>query len=66
MTDEQENYFPKIRNLLETYHTNTPAVNNHIIHEVIDKIYYEKNIPNRKGQLNNCNFSLEIYPRLPK
>ena len=66
MTDEQENYFPKIRNLLETYHTNTPAVNNHIIHEVIDKIYYEKNSPNRKGHLNNCNFSLEIYPRLPK
>ena len=64
--EEQNNYMPKIRHLLETYHTNTPASNNHILKEVIDRILYEKSEPNRRGQLNNCNFSLEIFPKLPK
>lgn len=63
---EQDNYLPRIRHLLETYHTNTPAVNNDILKELIDRILYEKSQPNRRGQLNRCNFSLDIYPRLPK
>lgn len=66
LNTERENYFPKIKNLLDTYYSNTPAANNHIIKEVIDKIIYEKSTPNRRGQLNNCNFILEIYPKLPK
>lgn len=64
--NQQIMYMPKIKHLLETYHTNTPEVSNHILKEILDKVYYEKNEPNRKGQINNCNFSLEIYPRVPK
>ena len=62
---EQDDYIPKIRKLLETYHTNTPEANNRILKEVIDRIQYEKSEPNRRGSLNNCNFTLEVYPKLP-
>lgn len=64
--EEQDDYIPKIRNLLETYRTNPPASNNRILKEIIDRVLYEKADPNRRGQLNNCNFSLEVFPRLPK
>ena len=64
--EEQEAYIPKIRNLLENYRTNTPETNNRILKEVIDRMLYEKTEPNRRGQLNNCNFSLEVYPKLPR
>ena len=63
---EQTMYLPKIKHLLETYKTNSPEINNRILKELLDKVYYEKNEPNRKGQLYNCNFTLEIYPRIPK
>ncbi len=62
---EQDDYIPKIRNLLETYHTNAPETNNRILKEIIDRILYEKSEPNRRGGLNNCNFTLEVYPKLP-
>lgn len=64
--EEQDAYMPKIRNLLENYHTNTPETNNRILKEVVDRMLYEKTEPNRRGQLNNCNFSLEVYPKLPR
>lgn len=66
LQEEQENYIPKIRNLLETYRTNPPASNNRILKEIIDRVLYEKATPNTRGHLENCNFSLEVYPKLPK
>lgn len=65
LQQEQELYMPKIKNLLGTYHTNTPEINNNILREIIDAVYYEKNSPNRRGHLHDANFNLEIHPKIP-
>lgn len=62
---ERELYAPKVRNLLESYQTNSAASNNQILKEVIDKVTYIKETPNRRGGLYNANFSLEIFPKVP-
>ncbi len=63
---EKELYAPKVQFLLQNYHTNGVASNNQILKEVIEKVYYQKDTPNRRGRLNNASFTLEIYPRVPK
>lgn len=63
---EREIYAPKVRHLLETYRTNSAGSNNQILKEVIDKIYYSKDTPNRRGGLYNANFSLEVFPKVPE
>jgi len=62
---QKEQFAPKIKHLLDTYETNTNEVNNRILREVIEKVTYKKETPNRKGQRNNANFMLEIFPKLP-
>lgn len=62
---ERELYIPKVRHLLETYHSNDAETNNQILHEVIEKIYYSKDTPNRKGCLKNATFTLEVFPKTP-
>lgn len=62
---EKEQFAPKVRALLDSYDTNTAEANNRILHEVIEKITYIKTEPNRRGNLYNANFSLNIYPRVP-
>lgn len=62
---EKEQFIPKIRNLLDTYETNSAEANNQILKEIIEYITYEKNSPNRKGQRDNANFVLEIFPQVP-
>lgn len=65
LREEKEQFAPKVKNLLDTYDTNTAAVNNQILKEVISKIYYDKDEPNRRGNLCNSNFTLDIYPHVP-
>ncbi len=60
----QDNFVPRVRNLLDTYHTNSIELNNELLKAVIDHIVYEKTERNTKGKLNNCNFTLHIYPRI--
>lgn len=61
----KEEYAPKVEKLLDTYADNTPAINNDILKELIEKIEYIKKDRNRKGTLENKNFSLSIFPRVP-
>lgn len=62
----QQPFFPFISHLLETYQTNSISVNHFILQELVEKIYYQKEKPNHRGNLNCANFTLEIYPKLPK
>jgi len=63
---ERESFAPKVRFLLDNYETNSVESNNRILKEIIEKIYYEKDTPNRRGGLNNANFTLSIFPNIPK
>ena len=65
LRSERELYAPKVRHLLEHYRTNSVEANNRILKEVIDKVYYTKDTPNRRGGLYNANFVLEIFPKIP-
>lgn len=65
LISEKEQFAPKVRALLDSYDNNTVEANNQILQEVIEKIYYIKTEPNRRGNLYNANFSLSIYPRVP-
>lgn len=65
LISEKEQFAPKVRALLDSYDTNTVEANNRILQEVVEKIYYIKTEPNRRGNLYNANFSLSIYPRVP-
>lgn len=65
LRSERELYAPKVRHLLEHYKSNSVEINNKILREVIDKVYYTKDTPNRRGALYNANFILEIFPKIP-
>lgn len=62
---EREVFIPKVHKLLDSYEENTVEANNQILKEVLERVIYYKDTPNRRGQLQNANFSLEIYPRVP-
>lgn len=58
-------FAPKVSSLLAGYHTNTPAANNSILKEVLERVDYCKTERNTRGRLETRNFSLRIFPRLP-
>ncbi len=60
----QELFAPKVRHLLDTYKTNTTELNNSILKELIARIDYAKETRNTRGKLDNCNFSLSIFPHI--
>lgn len=62
--NRQNCFAPKVRHLLDTYHTNSIETNNELLKELIDHITYEKTERNTRGKLENCNFSLHVYPRI--
>ena len=61
----QEEFAPKVKQLLDTYQDNTPETNNTILKEILEDVLYEKDEPNRRGNLYNANFELNIFPRIP-
>ncbi|MGL6202597.1 MAG: recombinase family protein [Lachnospiraceae bacterium] len=58
---------PKIENILEIYHgCDNVQLKNDLLKEVLERAEYRKTTPNKKGQRDNANFDLVLYPRLPK
>lgn len=64
LQETQNRFAPRVRHLLDTYETNSTAVNNEILKSLIERVLYEKNERNTRGKLDNCNFSLQIYPHI--
>lgn len=61
----REQFIPKIENILDVYEVSSITTQNNLLKEVIEKISYEKTEKNTRGKLHNCNFTLNIYPKLP-
>lgn len=58
---------PNIENILELYRTvDSIALKNELLKDVLEKAVYTKTAPNKKGQLDNANFKLVLYPKLPQ
>ena len=57
----------EIRKVLDTYaRLKSIEGKNKILKTLLNKVEYEKDTPNRKGQINNANFSLTLYPKIPE
>lgn len=57
----------QIREILDTYtELESAEGKNAILKLILNKVEYEKDKPNRKGQRDNDNFTLNLYTKLPK
>lgn len=59
-------FLPKLKNLLNTYYNSSIPMRNQMLSEVIAKVTYEKTERNKKGHLDNINFTIHIFPKIPK
>ncbi|MBD5395650.1 MAG: recombinase family protein [Lachnospiraceae bacterium] len=64
--EARSSFLPKLKNLLDTYYSSTIEAQNQMLTEVITKVTYEKNERNKKGQLDNANFTIHVYPKVPE
>lgn len=64
LQETQNQFAPRVKHLLDTYETNSVEVNNEILKSLIERVLYEKTERNTRGKLDNCNFSLSIYPHI--
>jgi hypothetical protein len=56
---------PKIENLLEVYYNLEDATSrNELLKEVLEKADYIKTEPNKKGNRENRNFTVDIFPKI--
>lgn len=63
----RQSFIPKVENVLAAYGQMESAVGkNNLLRAVIERIEYLKTEPNRRGQRNNANFEIKVWPRLPK
>lgn len=57
-------FIPHVANIFNTYgNAQSAQEKNDILKEVVDRVIYLKETPNRKGHALEKNFSLEIYPK---
>lgn len=62
----EEQIIPRIEHVLDVYwDTESILQKNQLLREVIEKVEYQKQTPNKKGQAGNANFELFLYPKLP-
>lgn len=60
-------FIPNVRHVIDAYWAiEDAAIRNEMLKNVICRVDYIKATPNKKFQRDNANFSLNIYPRLPK
>ena len=64
--ESRSSFLPKLKNLLDTYYDSSIESQNQMLSEVITKVTYDKNERNKKGQLNNANFTIHVYPKVPE
>lgn len=57
---------PRVQRVLDTYwSSDSIETRNSLLKEVLEKVEYQKDAPNKKGQKNNASFKLFLYPKLP-
>lgn len=65
--EARTSYIPKVEQIVETYsELESPEARNQLLKSVLEYVTYEKDTPNRKGNRDNANFKLCLYPNLPK
>ncbi|WOO37427.1 recombinase family protein [Anaerocolumna sp. AGMB13020] len=55
---------PKIEHVIEAYYNvDVMSERNELLKDILEKVSYLKLEPNKKGQRNNANFIIELYPK---
>ncbi len=58
---------PKIQSILDIYNNlNSAFARNEFLKDILEKVEFTKSEKNKKGKRDNCNFTLDIYPRVVK
>ena len=63
---ERMNFIPKCKKLIDNYEFLSVQEKNRFLKELIDRIVYTKTERNQRGRGSTANFTLEIYPRVPR
>lgn len=63
---ERMNFIPKCKKLVDNYEFLSVQEKNRFLKELIDRIVYTKTERNQRGRGSTANFTLEIYPRVPR
>lgn len=61
---EREEFIPKCEALLTSYNSLSPVEKNTSLKELIDKIVYTKNTKNKRGNVDEVLFTLDVYPKI--
>lgn len=66
-SEKNEVFIPKAEHILDVYYElKSASAKNEHLKEIVDKVEYIKTEPNRKGNRENANFELGIYPKVIK
>lgn len=64
--NNQDNFIPLCKNLIDNYDILNTVEKNAALKELIDHVNYTKLEKNKRGQGHIANFTLEIFPKIPK
>lgn len=65
--EQNDALIPKVEHLLSVYmDLDNAADKNELLKEVVERIEYSKDSPNKKGNRDTCNFTVHLYPKSMK
>lgn len=65
--EKNDIFIPRAEHILDTYDDlDNVIVKNEYLKELVEKVTYIKNEPNRKGDRDNPNFEIRLYPKVTK
>lgn len=63
----RDSFIPRVENVLNAYdRMDTASGKNDLLRTIVERIEYRKDTPNRRGQRDNANFELKVWPKVPK
>ena len=63
----RDSFIPRVENVLNAYdRIDSASGKNDLLCTIIERIEYNKDTPNRRGQRDNANFELKVWPKVPK
>lgn len=67
INNARTNYIPKVKSIVSVYWTlDDVATKNELLKSILAKVDYLKTERNKKGKGDTANFTLNLYPKIPK
>lgn len=65
--NNQENFIPEFQRIMDAYWKIPDAeTRNDMLKKILERVEYNKEVRNKRGDRDNANFILDIYPKLPR